>query len=60
MVPAFMFATGVENSNPTIHNGRTRVDEMDRCGHYQKWRVDFEKVEELGLCFLRYGIPAIN
>jgi beta-glucosidase len=53
----FMFATGVENSSPTIKNGRVRVDEMELCGHYKYWRTDFDKVEELGIHFLRYGIP---
>jgi beta-glucosidase len=53
----FMFATGIENSSPTIQHGRVRVDEMERCGHYEQWRVDFDKVQEMGLEFLRYGIP---
>src|SRR6188508_1174749 len=57
MVPAFMFATGVENSNPTIQNGRRRVDEMELCGHYRQWRTDFDCVQELGIHFLRYGVP---
>jgi beta-glucosidase len=57
MTPAFMFATGVENSSPTIHGGRTRIDEMDRCGHYAQWEKDFDCVEELGVRFLRYGVP---
>ena len=52
-----MFATGIENSYPTIRNGRVRVDEMARCGHYDLWRTDFDLVEELGTCFLRYGPP---
>ena len=51
----FMFATGIENSSPTIKNARVRVDEMELCGHYQHWRTDFEKVQELGIRFLRYG-----
>lgn len=25
----FLFATGIENSYPTINGGRTRIDEMD-------------------------------
>jgi beta-glucosidase len=29
----FLFATGIENSYPTIAGG-IRVDEMDKCGHY--------------------------
>ena len=57
MTPAFLFATGVENSNPTIHNGRVRVDEMAKCGHYTCWRDDFDCVQQLGIRFLRYGPP---
>lgn len=53
----FMFATGIENSSPTINNGRVRVDEMESCGHYKHWKLDFEKVRELDIYFLRYGIP---
>lgn len=52
-----MFATGIENSIPTIHGGRTRVDQMESCGHYKYWRTDFDCVEELGIRFLRYGPP---
>jgi len=55
--PAFLFATGIENSNPRIRNGTLRVDEMARCGHYERWREDFALVRELGLNFLRYGPP---
>jgi len=53
--PRFMFATGVENSNPTV-DGR-RVDELEKCGHYRHWRLDFALVQELGIRFLRYGPP---
>ena len=35
MTPAFIFATGIENSDPTIQNGGVRVDEMEACGHYR-------------------------
>jgi beta-glucosidase/6-phospho-beta-glucosidase/beta-galactosidase len=52
-----MFATGIENSIPTIHGGRTRVDQMETCGHYKHWRLDFDCVEELGIEYLRYGPP---
>jgi beta-glucosidase len=55
--PTFMFATGIENSSPTIKNGRERVDEMEKCDHYKLWSVDFDCVQELGICFLRYGVP---
>jgi beta-glucosidase len=53
----FMFATGIENSVPTINGGRTRVDEMDSCGHYKHWRTDFALVDEMGIGYLRYGPP---
>ncbi|RST31274.1 glycosyl hydrolase family protein [Sphingomonas ginkgonis] len=52
-----MFCTGIENSVPTIDGGRTRVDQMESCGHYARWREDFELVDDLGLQFLRYGPP---
>src|SRR5438046_2764659 len=55
--PSFIFATGIENSYPTLDQGRTRVDEMEKCGHYDHWRVDFDRVEELRISYLRYGPP---
>ena len=57
MMPMFLFATGIENSYPTIDQGRVRVDEMEKCGHYQYWQRDFDLVQELGIRFLRYGPP---
>ncbi|MBV8971015.1 MAG: family 1 glycosylhydrolase [Sphingomonadaceae bacterium] len=51
----FMFATGIENSYPTV--GGKRVDEMAKCGHYKYWREDFAAVTELGIHYLRYGPP---
>lgn len=59
----FMFATGIENSCPTIllPDGKTkRVDEMEKCGHYARWREDFGLVQELGIKFLRYGPPLVS
>jgi beta-glucosidase/6-phospho-beta-glucosidase/beta-galactosidase len=53
----FMFATGIENSIPTIDGGKVRVDEMEKCGHYKYWRTDFDLVQELGIRVLRYGAP---
>jgi len=52
-----MFATGIENSCPTIEHGRIRVDELDKAGHYTHWQRDFALVDELGISFLRYGPP---
>ena len=53
----FLFATGIENSYPTIQNGRVRQDEMEKCGHYKFWQKDFDLVQELGIEVLRYGPP---
>jgi beta-glucosidase/6-phospho-beta-glucosidase/beta-galactosidase len=57
MGPGFIFATGIENSNPTIDHGRKRMDEMEKCGHYKHWRTDFSLVQDLGLRVLRFGPP---
>ena len=57
---SFMFATGIENSHPTIllPNGTTkRVDEMEKTGHYRRWKEDFQLVKEMGIDYLRYGTP---
>jgi len=56
----FMFATGIENSYPTIMlpNGKCkRVDEMAKTFHYENWEKDFHLVTDLGIEFLRYGPP---
>ena len=55
--PGFIFATGIENSAPTIKQGQVRMDEMEKCGHYRLWQKDFDLVQELGITFLRYGPP---
>jgi hypothetical protein len=56
----FLFATGIEGSYPTIR-GRDgnirRIDEMERCGHYDRWREDFALVKEIGCAHLRWGPP---
>jgi beta-glucosidase/6-phospho-beta-glucosidase/beta-galactosidase len=54
----FMFATGIENSYPTIAGG-VRIDQMEKCGHYTHWRRDLELVRELGIHYLRWG-PALH
>ena len=53
----FMFATGIECSNPTIAGGRIRRDLLAECGHYDRWREDLGLVRDLGLRVLRYGLP---
>jgi beta-glucosidase/6-phospho-beta-glucosidase/beta-galactosidase len=57
---AFVFATGIECSYPVV-TGRdgqpTRVDELERCFHYLRWREDLALVHDLGIRYLRYGPP---
>lgn len=57
MFTTFMFATGIENSIPTINNGRTRIDQMEKCGHYEHWQTDFDLLADLDIQVLRYGPP---
>src|SRR3546814_1239745 len=52
-----MFCTGIENSIPTINNGKTRIDQMEACDHYRRWRDDFDLLHDIGLNYLRYGPP---
>jgi beta-glucosidase/6-phospho-beta-glucosidase/beta-galactosidase len=56
----FMFSTGIENSYPTIEaDGKTkRIDSMEKCRHYERWREDFQCTKDLGIKYLRYG-PAL-
>src|SRR4051812_5455023 len=55
----FMFATGIENSYPTImwQGKKIRVDEMEKSDHYNRFKEDFALVKEMGIEFLRYGPP---
>ena len=54
---AFIFATGIECSYPTIEHGNWRRDEMAAMRHYQYWQVDFELARKIGVSHLRYGPP---
>ena len=56
----FLFCTGIENSYPVIkgRDGKpVRIDQMEKCGHYDRWKEDFRLVLELGIEHLRYGPP---
>jgi beta-glucosidase/6-phospho-beta-glucosidase/beta-galactosidase len=53
----FLFATGIENSYPTIAGGR-RIDQMEKCGHYEHWKLDLQLVRQQQLHYLRWG-PAL-
>src|SRR5947209_8505832 len=55
--PGFMFATGIECSAPTIQNGSVRRDLLEECGHYTRWQEDLALTRDLGLRYLRYGLP---
>jgi beta-glucosidase/6-phospho-beta-glucosidase/beta-galactosidase len=55
--PFFLFATGIENSAPTIQGGRVRVDQMEASNHYGRWREDLALAVEVGTSVLRYGPP---
>lgn len=50
----FLFSTAIDNACPLDSRG-TRVDQMDRSGHYARWEDDFELVRSLGVTALRYG-----
>ena len=56
----FLFASGIENSYPTIllPDGTTkRVDEMEKTRHYQQWETDLELLKIMDIHYLRYGPP---
>jgi beta-glucosidase/6-phospho-beta-glucosidase/beta-galactosidase len=55
----FIFATGIENSYPTImvDGKKLRVDELAKTGHYDRWKEDFALVKDMKIEFLRYGPP---
>jgi beta-glucosidase/6-phospho-beta-glucosidase/beta-galactosidase len=55
----FIFATGIECSYPTVATpaGEQRRDQLEECGHYQRWRDDLQLTRDLGIQVLRYGPP---
>jgi hypothetical protein len=59
----FMFATGIENSYPTIllpDGTRKRVDEMEKCGHYQRWRGSARSRHHPDRDLCHFGVPETN
>ncbi len=56
-MPGFMFATGIENSYPVVKRGK-RIDQMEKCGHYRRWREDLQLVADMKIHYLRWG-PAL-
>jgi beta-glucosidase/6-phospho-beta-glucosidase/beta-galactosidase len=54
MSTQFFFATGIENSYPTISTGN-RIDQMAKSDHYNRYAEDFALVREMKIDALRYG-----
>ena len=54
---AFIFATGIECSYPTVEHGRWRRDELEETRHYRLWQHDFELARKIGVTHIRYGPP---
>jgi beta-glucosidase/6-phospho-beta-glucosidase/beta-galactosidase len=55
----FLWATGIEDTfiiDPHPKTGRT-LDEYELTDHYRQWEEDIERVAELGVPAVRYGIP---
>ena len=52
----FVFATGIECSAPIVAGG-VRHDQLLSTGHWTRFAEDAALVRELGIPFLRYGIP---
>ncbi len=54
----FTWAVGIENTFvPQTRSGHRRFDEYELMDHYRLWREDVDRVAELGVKSLRYGIP---
>lgn len=51
----FVVATGIECSAPMV--GDVRQDELRKTGHWDRYAEDFSLIRDLGVRFLRYGIP---
>ncbi|MBW3634852.1 MAG: family 1 glycosylhydrolase [Armatimonadetes bacterium] len=51
-----LFATGIENSYPTVQGGKRR-DLAAETGHYKRWREDLQLCKEIGAHVVRYGPP---
>jgi beta-glucosidase len=56
---AFHWLAGIEDTfitAPSPRTGRT-LDEYELTEHYQRWRSDMDLFAELGVRYVRYGIP---
>ena len=55
----FVFATGIEDTfvAQTERAGERVLDEYALTDHYRVWRADLDRVADLGVRAMRYGIP---
>ncbi|MBK7215935.1 MAG: family 1 glycosylhydrolase [Candidatus Promineofilum sp.] len=55
---SFFWATGIENTFiPQERPGLRALDEYELTQHYRFWRSDIDRVAELGVSHIRWGIP---
>ena len=54
----FVWAVGIENTFvPQVRPGHRSLDEYALMGHDRLWRTDIDRIAELGVRAVRYGIP---
>lgn len=57
-ITPFFWATGIENTFiPQERPGLRALDEYELTQHYRFWRSDIDRVAELGVSHIRWGIP---
>ena len=57
-IKPFFWATGIENTFiPQERPGLRALDEYELTQHYRLWRADIDRVAELGISHIRWGIP---
>lgn len=54
----FKWAVGIENTFiPQVRPGLRALDEYELTQHYTLWREDLDRVAELGISHIRWGVP---
>ena len=55
---SFRWAVGIENTFvPHTRPGLRALDEYELTQHYQLWREDLDRVADLGISHIRWGVP---
>ena len=55
---SFSWAVGIENTFiPQVRSDLRALDEYELTQHYQLWREDFDRVADLGISHIRWGVP---